>query len=112
MGFRFNRTYVLDFSDSELEGLEVTMKSTSVGTLLKCTGGASTEEILEELVAHILNWNLEDEKGKPLPISLEPLAAQEDVLVSELARKWFAAAKGVSNPLVRTSSGGEQSQAQ
>lgn len=102
MGFRLDRTYALRWDAGDLEGLEVDMRSTSVGTLVevkKLRASADEDRLAEILVSHIKRWNLEDEQGEPLPVSVASLMSQESVLLAAVAREWYLAAAGVSAPL-------------
>ncbi len=103
MGFRLDRTYALRWdAGTDLAGLEVDMRSTSVATLTEIKGLRVSQDearIAEILIGHVKRWNLEDEAGNPLPVTLESLLAQEPVLLAAIAREWYLAAAGVSAPL-------------
>lgn len=118
MGFRFSRTHELKFEGTELEGLEVTVKSGSVADtmtyldLLVENSDDSLKKAIAIFTKHIVSWNLEDENGKPVEISAENVLGQHEVLVRELASTWLHVTRGVTAPLGRTSSDGEPSQEQ
>ena len=103
MGFRLNRTYALRWDEgTDLAGLEIDMRSTSVATLneIKALRVGQDEERLGALLAdHVKRWNLEDEDGETLPISAESLYQQEAPVLAEIAKQWYLAAAGVSTPL-------------
>jgi len=103
MGFRLNRTYKLRWDEStDLAGLEIDMRSTSVATLneIKALRVGQDEERLGALLAeHVKRWNLEGEDGQTLPISAESLYEQEAPVLAEIAKQWYLAAAGVSTPL-------------
>lgn len=113
MGFNYKRTYVLDFSGTELEEAEIKMRSTSVGKVLDFqTNAKSVEEEAAVLAEHIIEWNLEDDKGKPLAVTVESLLSLEPVFYKEIGKQWINAVRGVSVPLGRNSNSGDQSQEQ
>ena len=104
MGFRLARTYKLRWDDgTDLAGLEIDMRSTSVETLteIKSLSRDQDEKRLAEiLVEHVASWNFEDEDGETLPIEVASLTAQEAPVLAEIAKQWYRAAAGVSAPLV------------
>lgn len=103
MGFRLNRTYALRWDEgTDLAGLEIDMRSTSVETLSEIkalTLGQDETRLAEILVEHVKRWNFEDEDGVPLPIEVKSLTAQEAPVLAEIAKQWYRAAVGVSAPL-------------
>lgn len=103
MGFRLNRTYALRWDEgTDLAGLEIDMRSTSVATLneIKALRVGQDEERLGALLAeHVKSWNLEGEDGAILPISSGSLYQQEAPVLAEIAKQWYLAAAGVSAPL-------------
>lgn len=103
MGFRLRRTYALRWdAGTDLAGLEVDMRSTSVETLMEIkalTVGQDERRLAEILIEHVASWNFEDESGEPLPVSVASLLKQESPVLAEIARQWYRAAAGVSAPL-------------
>lgn len=108
MGFRLDRTYALRWDAGDLAGLEIDIRSTSVGTLREMrslregtpVNGKDANLVLAEiLVDHIRRWNFEDENGEPLPVTVDSLMAQESAVLRAIAREWYLAAAGVSAPL-------------
>jgi hypothetical protein len=97
-GFKPKRTlYKLDFSDTELAGLEITARGASMGELIEVLEGADRigelQELdgaqdaakiadqLRELVApfarKLTGWNLLDDDDNPVPASVDGLLTQE-----------------------------------
>jgi hypothetical protein len=111
MGFRLSRVYALRF-EGALEGLEVDIKATSVGTVLEMRGAENDRAMAELLAAHILRWNYENEAGEPLEPTVDNLLALEAVVFARIVREWHRAASGVTSPLDPPSTDGEQSQEQ
>lgn len=103
MGYRLNRSYVLKF-EGEMEGAEVRLRSTNIATVLKMRETTDTNELVGMLVEHVVDWNLDDEKGEPLPVTVDAvLNGLEEVVVAEILLEWFKAATGVTAPLVKPS---------
>lgn len=119
MGFRIEPTeYRLIFADARLNGLVVQAKSVSIGRFMEITGlpaavlngGVSLKDdavvrdpLLQALAEVVTSWNLDDEKGKPVPPGYDALREQEPWVVRELAKAWMEAVSGVSGPLLNGS---------
>ena len=101
MGFKLGRIYVLKFEDSALEGAEVRLKSTSVGTRLELAVPVLGYDVLiERLVEHVIDWNLETPDGEPLPVTVEAVKEHmEQVVLDRIYREWMRAMTGVTTPL-------------
>lgn len=109
MGFRINRTYVLEF-EGALEGLYVKIKSTPISVLMRFQSNTTWDETAELLAEYVLEWNYEDEEGKPLAIEKEAiLTGMEVPVMVRIAREWAKVAGGITAPLDRPSTDGEQS---
>jgi hypothetical protein len=121
MGYRRRPpVYRLVFQDPEMEGLEVRMKSVTVGEFLELTGlddtaalagatlkdGAVISSPLTRAAGNaIVDWNLEDDNG-PVQPGYDALIAQDTDFVRQIVKAWFEAVSGVSAPLQHGSSGG------
>lgn len=113
MGFRLNRTYALRWEAGDLQGLEIDMRSTSVGTLGKVLAMLADRDegtLAQTLVEHVIRWNFEDENGEELPVTVESLMQQEAVLLAAIAREWILATRGVTAPLDDGSTSSEPSE--
>ena len=65
---------------------------------------------LEEFGDSLIEWNLEDEAGNPLPCNRKSLFAIDNDLAFALATEWIAVLGGkVSGPLPQSSPSGEPS---
>lgn len=123
MGFRPEpRTYTLQFTEPSLDGFEVKVRSVSLDEFMKMTGvdeetalgGVTIRDekpvaptLLEKIVGRIVSWNLDDDKGKPLPVTYTSLKKQDLYLNRALAKAYLEAVSGVSAPLDgRSGSGG------
>lgn len=114
MGCRRNpKLYKLTFADGDYEGLEVTMRSVSIGEMRSLQGGGEESgrdhfDRMADLVAsHMVAWNREDEDGQPLPPTMESLEDEEPSLVNLLIERWTEAVAGVSAPLEQPSNSGD-----
>lgn len=108
MGFQLGRTYVLLFEGSGIEGAEVKLRATSIGTVLRFRQKRSWDEMVQDLVDHLVSWNLEVE-GVPLkPVVEDVLASVEEPVLTLIIEEWMKAARGVTAPLAPPSSDGER----
>lgn len=121
MGFKAQRKlFMLQFEDQALEGLDVRVRSISLGRLLDLAdqaaelehGGAGALPRVRELLAVFTErlefWNLENEEGEPTPQTLEGLLSHETDLVLDIVLDWFGAmmSVGKGDPLVSSSTNG------
>lgn len=121
-GFKPQRkTYKLDFSGTDLDGLEVIVGSVPIGTLLELqetyeklgsqNGTAESGKVLRELFAiftrALKSWNLLDEDDQPVPVSLDGALSQDADLVLAVIKAWGAAMGSVPAPLAGGSRSGE-----
>lgn len=99
MGFRLDRTYVLQF-EGAMAGAEVKIRSTSIATMMRIRQVQELSELAGLLADHLVEWNLEDEKGEPLPTTADAIMSNlEGVVLGRIAREWYRAASGVTAPL-------------
>lgn len=101
MGFRLDRTYVLQF-EGAMEGAYVKLRATPVGVAMALRIGSSADgdEILELLAKYVSDWNFEDETGEPLPITVEAIKENLEVpMIAKIVGEWYKAATGVTAPL-------------
>ncbi|MES9522470.1 hypothetical protein [Streptomyces capoamus] len=113
MGCRRNpKQYKIKFADGDYEGLEVTMRSVSIGEMRALQGGGDEEgrdgfDRMADLVAsHMVAWNREDEDGNPLPPTMESLEDEEPSLINLIIDRWTDAVAGVPAPLEQPSNSG------
>lgn len=117
MGFVPQRKqFRLKFQDDDLAGLEVTVGSASIGTLMGLSGistadpaGASAglEKSIQVLADSLISWNIEGDDGTPVPATVDGLKQQEMSLVMSIISAWTEAVSGVSPPLPGGSNSGE-----
>jgi hypothetical protein len=104
-GFRtgqgLQRTAHLTFEEGHvLHGLEVDVKlRVPVAVMLGASAGNFAQAI-EPIIGRITGWNLEDEKGEPVPVSRDAFAEHFDSEeATSLIRAWVEAATQAPAPL-------------
>lgn len=108
MGFEVRREYVLQF-EGAMEGAEVRLRSTSIGTALKIRGSElEWEELLQTMADHLVSWNLMKD-GVDLKPDLDGIKALEQVMVLAIVKEWMRATGGITAPLDPPSTGGSES---
>jgi len=118
------KTYNLLFADSEFEGLEVQVKSTSMGNILKLAelDGINPLKMTQEdlvkirklfgiLASCMVSWNLE-ENGSPVAHDVEGLLDQEPEFVMTIIKAWTRAMTQAAPPLEKPLLNGEQLEGQ
>lgn len=116
MGYRkVPRIYTLEF-EGELEGMIVRTKSVKFGkmrAIMNMMDDDDTkdvevmERLAKELVEVIVSWNLEDEAGKEIPVSLEAIDDLEYDEVIAITNKWMDSMTGPEKDLGKDSNSGE-----
>jgi len=120
MGYRKPaRHFKLSFEDEEYNGLEVIVKSLTIGKLLEVSSLTpdpdspnqdveATEKLLHIFADNLVSWNLEDEDGNPYPANYEGVKAQDDVpFVLRMANAWLEGMAGLNSNLEKTSNSSE-----
>jgi hypothetical protein len=126
---RKNKAYRLKFVDSDLDGLEIVMRSVSTGRILELQematvtnaaiaaaqdgtdGGTSVDpamvrKMVEMVAGAMISWNLEDDDDVPVPITVEGLLDQEIDFLMQIVMAWTEAIAGVAAPLEPGSTSG------
>ena len=116
MGYKRNpKIYHLKWQDGEYAGLEVRVRSLSLGQLVATQNGKGyngkegIEGNIELLAERIVDWNLETEDGTPVPTTLDAIMGEDDDLIIAIVRRWNEAMAGVPAPLPESSPSGEPS---
>lgn len=116
MGYRPKRKiYDLDFTGTEYDGLKVTVRGVSTGQALDIDaarvdgGDEAMRGMLELLAEQLVDWNIEDDDGQPVPANLDGLRAQDIGLNLAIVNAWQTAMAGVPAPLESGSTSGEPS---
>jgi hypothetical protein len=91
----------LTFADGLLEGLVVRLRSQSATRFLEFSEvlqGIGKREamnpIIDELVEHLIGWNMVDEDGEPVPATRDELMAMPIEWVTTLALHWMETVSG------------------
>jgi len=113
------RTFRLRFEDDQYDGLVVKVRSTSVGRLLEVMEllaldiEALTAEdvqrfagVFDALAEVLVEWNVEDDVGQPVPATLDGIKHQDIDFVMDILMVWFQALVQAPAPLPATSSAG------
>ncbi len=88
MGFTpKRRTAVMTFpEDHDLHGLEIRVRIPSVGTVMDTPDGNPFRDMFLEYAE---SWNLTDDEGQPVPLTLEGLQTLEAVDFRAILKAWF-----------------------
>lgn len=129
-GFKPKRTlYKLDFSETELDGLEITARGSSMRELIEVLegadqiadlqeldekqDGAKVADALREMVApfarKLVAWNLLDDDDEPVPASIDGLLTQELDFVTAVITAYGQAMTQAPPPLPGASPSGGSS---
>jgi hypothetical protein len=100
---RKRKTYRLDFSDTEWNGLEVRVKGLTTGEYLQLVqlsatseeGDSETEAMLKMFASHLISWNLEDDEGDPIGTSFEDIKENDFTMNMSIVRAWTDALASV-----------------
>jgi hypothetical protein len=120
VGYRQERTpYRLYFADGKYEGLEVFMKSVSVGKLMKMINIQSKlpddpkkieptvlDDLFDVMGSALDSWNVEDDDGSPIPADLSGLYELDVVLLMDILGGWIEGMVNIPAPLASTSPDG------
>lgn len=119
---RQRRVYRLRFADEDLAGLVVSARSAPVRQFIGLArlaemqdGSAKPEdmekvdELLRGFADCLIDWNLQDEDGMPVPATLDGIYSQDVDFVLQIVFAWIEAIAGVSVPLGQPSSDGGRS---
>jgi hypothetical protein len=117
------KTYVLKFEDDEYDGLVVKARSVKLGGFLEVAGLVKLDpqniqpedvdkfaKLFDAFGKALVEWNLDDDDGEPVPPTAEGLHSQDTDFVMPIIKAWFVAIAGVGSPLGQRSSSGDQSQ--
>jgi len=118
MGFKPQRKlYRLTFEDPGMNGLQVMMRSVTMGKMLelqqlgddaeKAKSSAAFAGIVNILADALETWNVEEEDGTPVPPDLDGVLSMDPDFIMEIISAWTQAVSGVSDPLAKGSTSGE-----
>lgn len=109
------KVITVDLND-KYEGLELRMKSPSLGRLRKLMTTLQRDDLDAEMIdgvidlvaSHLLTWTLEDEEGNPLEPNAEEVADLDMVMLLDVATGWVGNVTNVDDDLGKDSPSGEQ----
>jgi len=116
-GFRRKRkTYMLDFAETEWDGLQVRVRGLTTGEYLQIValsgatseGDKETELMLRMLASHIVSWNLED-NGEPVGTSFEDIKDNDFQMNMAIVNAWVTALSSVPDDVAKKSTPGSDS---
>ncbi|MCZ4509948.1 hypothetical protein O3Q52_17435 [Streptomyces sp. ActVer] len=114
MGYRPKRKiYTLEFEDPEFNGLEVKIRGLNTGQMLDIDTArddgddAAILGMLQLMADQLLEWNVEDDDGQPVPATFEGIRTQELAFNWAIIDAWQNAVAGVSAPLDGESTDGD-----
>ena len=105
MGFRLNKTYVLEFADGFMAGAEVRMRGCSFGKLMEIHN-ATDEEAADLMAPFLVSWNMDDADGAPLPTTGDGIRGLEYAVFIQLGKAWAKALTGIPDDLGKGSTSG------
>lgn len=116
-GFRRKRkTYKLDFTGTEYEGLEVKVGGLTTGEYLELVGlsapgedgSGETEKMLQFFSAHLHSWNLQDEEGAAIPPTFDGIKTNDLTMNMFIISAWTDALTTVPEETGKESTSGEK----
>lgn len=81
-GFKFKKkieTMAVTFDGGPLEGLELTVQQRVPIGLLMSIGNADNAETVRLFAKQLVDWNVEDDEGNPVPLTLKAVGEHIDV---------------------------------
>lgn len=116
MGYKPKRKiYTLVFDGEEYEGLEVRIRGLNTGQVMdidtaRADGGdAAIVTMLQLMAEQLVEWNVEDDDGFPVPTTFEGVRSLDIDFNWAIIDAWQTAAAGVPAPLESGSTSGEPS---
>lgn len=106
-----SRHYKLSFTDPEMEGVHVTLRAMSLEEALsydevRMTPAANAKELRAQvqeraarLAAVVVEWDLQDAKGEPVPATQAGVMGLEQWVRDQIERGMFEAYNGAAAPL-------------
>lgn len=122
-GYKVKRkTFVLDFTGTEYEGLEVRTRSASMDVMIGLVRMARELDpanldpelvngLLDKFAVLLVSWNLEDDDDVAVPATREGLGGLDFTLSTAIVLAWVEGVAGVPGPLGRPSTAGLPSEA-
>jgi hypothetical protein len=112
MGFKRQKIRVrVEFDSGPYEGLWVEMRALTVGGVTDLMGlasvdvtdgvavGRAAEPMIEVFSENLLDWNLEEEDGTPIPATRREARGIHFAMMVAIFQEWISGETGVSAPL-------------
>ncbi len=119
MGYKAKlKTYLVRFEEGhDYHGAEARLRGISYAEWEEMTGldGGDGDDngakSVQRFADHLISWNIEDEHGKPVPITLAAAKSLDHNLVAAFNNAWIQTLTGVhgADPLPESSLSGEPS---
>lgn len=101
------RTYDLDFTGTDYEGLEITVRDMTTDELISMPSSTTHEALVAAFAGQLVAWNVETEDGTPVPPTPENVRSQDRSMNQIVIERWLDALNGVpSGPLPQPSPDG------
>ena len=100
MGFRPKRTpFKLDFSGTEYEGLEITVRPLPMNVMLDMSAAgvedtAKFRHVTATLGYALESWNVEDDDGQPVAADVDGLLSQDSRFIAAVIGAWVLSLTG------------------
>lgn len=88
MGFPATTTYRLTFEDPGLEGLVVRVRSASIRQRAEFNALEADDDFVEWFPKMLVEWNIEDSDGAPVPTTAEGIRAVDWDIVNAIMEAW------------------------
>lgn len=116
MGFKRTKRLNLDFTGTELEGLEVECRPPSLGALAYAAEmqgrnlqAGEFKGLVELFAEGLVSWNYLDDDDTPVPANAEQMLKLDEEMALGIVDAWMTQVTAVSGPLDESSSGGDRS---
>lgn len=115
MGYKpKKKTYNLDFSGTDLDGLEVSLSGLSTGRLVEMMGLVGVADKNPEAALKLIDWyaealqewNVEDDDDQPVKLTRDNVLAQDIEMNLTVIKAWIQAVAGVTEELGKESTSG------
>ena len=106
---RFQRTarvYRIEFGEgNEFEGLIVKVNGATVAEVMPAL--TDDKAIMELFAGHLVEWNLDDENGDPVPVTRDAVMGQDLRMIFSVAYAWIRQMLVAVRPKARQPTNGE-----
>lgn len=112
---RKRKTYKLDFTETDWDGLEVRVRGLTTGEYLQIVqlsasneeGDRETEGMLKMFASHLISWNLEDDDGDAIGTTYEDIKENDFTMNMSIISAWTNALASVPDRVEKKSTSGD-----